>query len=79
MPAIKSPVHSSNRLLQTIAGNVRRLRIDRGLKQSELAESAGCTQGTISLIERAIQDPSASHLVGISRTLGVSVDDLISE
>ena len=47
----------------------------RGLKQPELARLAGCSQQTISLIERGGL-PSVRNALAIARVLGVSLDTL---
>jgi transcriptional regulator with XRE-family HTH domain len=56
---------------------IRRLRKDRRLSQTELAERAGVALMTISRIERGEHDPHIRTLGRIARALGVSAFDLL--
>ncbi|MFV8826789.1 helix-turn-helix domain-containing protein [Alkalihalobacterium sp. APHAB7] len=63
-----------------IGETVKRLRLEKGLSLSELAESAGVAKSYLSSIERNIQsNPSIQFLEKISSVLGVSVETLLNE
>jgi len=58
----------------SIGHEIRRLRLDVGLSQRELAERAGIDNGFLSLIERALREPSLTVLVAIAAALGGSIN-----
>ena len=62
-----------------IGESIRILRKRRGLTQSALASSVGVTDKAVSKWERGLSSPDISLLAGISRALGVSVDELLGE
>jgi transcriptional regulator with XRE-family HTH domain len=55
---------------------VRALREKRGVTQEALANEAGVTTGTLSLIERGQSNPAWGTVKGIVVTLGVSMGEL---
>jgi transcriptional regulator with XRE-family HTH domain len=55
---------------ETLGWRVRRLRQERKLSQVQLAKEAGCSQGTISDLERnRYPEQLGSTLVGVARAL----------
>ncbi len=57
---------------------VKRIRLEKGLTQEELARRAGMSLNGMGHIERGVAtDPHFSTLVGIARALGVSVLELV--
>lgn len=61
-----------------LAINLAKLRKDRKLTQSKLAELAGVTTDTIQSIEyEKTTDPSVKTLIGLATALEVSVDMLV--
>ena len=63
-----------------IGDRIKKLRMDKGLSLSELAERADVAKSYISSIERNLQsNPSLQFLEKISSVLGVTVDSLILE
>jgi XRE family transcriptional regulator, master regulator for biofilm formation len=57
---------------------LKRLRIESGLTQVDLAKKARVTQGYIAQLERGIQkDPSLSTLRRLAKALKVSVAELV--
>lgn len=62
-----------------IGERIRILRKRRGLTQSALASSVGVTDKAVSKWERGLSSPDISLLAGVSRALGVSVDELLGE
>ena len=66
----------------TIGANIRRLRREKGIGQTELVrmlqvEGVPMTREALVKIERGIQHISLSQLRGIRDCLGVSYDDLL--
>jgi transcriptional regulator with XRE-family HTH domain len=55
---------------------VRQLRDKRGMTQEALAQEAGITTGTISLIERGQSNPAWGTVKAIANALGVSISEL---
>lgn len=64
-------------LLASIAGNVRRLRTDRGLTQERLAEAADIDLSFLQQIERAEVNLSMAILVAIAEALTVAPAELL--
>lgn len=55
---------------------VRQLREQRGLTQERLAQDAGVTTGTVSLIERGQSNPAWGTVKAIAKALGLSMEKL---
>jgi len=55
---------------------VRQLREKRGLTQEGLAQDAGVTTGTVSLVERGRSNPAWGTVKALADGLGVSVAEL---
>jgi transcriptional regulator with XRE-family HTH domain len=62
---------------KNIASNVRRLRVEAGLTQGQLAERADMADATISRIERGRLEPSSTLVAKLAQALKVRVDDLL--
>ncbi|OCA83106.1 transcriptional regulator [Bacillus sp. FJAT-27225] len=63
-----------------IGDRVKKIRMERKMSLSELAEQAGVAKSYISSLERNLQrNPSIQFLEKISAVLGVPVDHLIHE
>lgn len=60
-----------------IGANIARLRKQQGLTQAQLAEKLYVSNKTVSKWERGAGYPEITQLVGISRTLGTSIENLI--
>ena len=59
---------------------LHKVRSDRGLSQTELANKSGVSQSVISKIERgAMASPGADNLTKLAATLGCSVADFIND
>lgn len=65
--------HTAGRLGE----GLRRLRMDRGLSQRQLAQLAGVTPAAISQAEAGRRGLSLDTLVPLCESLGVSLDDLL--
>ena len=55
---------------------VRQLREKRGITQERLAQDAGVTTGTVSLVERGRSNPSWGTVRALAHGLGVSMGEL---
>ena len=67
------------RLYMDIGGNIKKLRLQRGLTQEELAERCELTKGYISQLENDLASPSIATLVDILSILGVTPASFFSE
>lgn len=68
--------------MSNIADLAVRIKITRELKgwtQSQLAERADLSVGTIARIETNVHDPNIKNVIKIANALGVTVNDLIYE
>lgn len=59
--------------------NIKRLRIENGMSQDELAERVHVVRQTVSKWERGTSVPDADSLVGMARALNVSAAELLGE
>lgn len=73
---MQDPRHRRS-ILESLAANVRRVRVERGFTQADLAERAHVDVGEIQRIEVASIDCGVTRLVSIARALGVSVAVLV--
>jgi transcriptional regulator with XRE-family HTH domain len=62
---------------QTLASNVRRLRIARHLSLSELARATGIGKATLSSIENAHANPTVETLAALAGAMRVSLAELL--
>lgn len=60
-----------------MVGNLKTLRIAKGLSQQKLADSIGVTQQAINQYENGKVEPDIDNLIRLSDALEVSVDLLI--
>ena len=56
---------------------IARLRMERGLTQTQLAELIGCPQQTITRWETGQRNPGMKSLVKLARALECTLDDLV--
>lgn len=61
-----------------IASRIRSLRIAKTMKQAELDERAGLPRSSISKIETLKREATASEIVRIAQSLGVTLDVLVT-
>ena len=74
-PVKKAPANLS-RNARLLAGSVRRLRLEAGLSQEELAQAADVRQALISEVERGEANPTLESLTKIANALKVQLSDL---
>ena len=58
-------------LKQTVARNVRRLRLERGCSQEELSELAGINRNYTGMIERGERSPTVDMLEKLAKALKI--------
>ena len=59
-----------------IRNHVRRLREERGITQSDLARTSGCTRQTIIMLEQERYVPSLSLAFAITKSLGATIEEV---
>jgi transcriptional regulator with XRE-family HTH domain len=64
---------------ETLAANLRRLRIARRLSLSELARATAMSKATLSGIENGRANPTVETLAGLAAALRISVTELLDE
>lgn len=57
--------------------NLKLLRKEKGIGQTELAKALKVSNGIISLWENGLREPSMSSLIALSQFFGVSIDYLV--
>jgi transcriptional regulator with XRE-family HTH domain len=57
----------------SIGHEIKRMRLDAGLSQRELAQRGGIDNGFLSLVERGLREPSLAVLVAIATALGGTI------
>ena len=62
-----------------IGNRIRRLRLQRGLTQEELADRCELSKGFISLLERDLTSPSIATLMDILESLGTDLKTFFGE
>ena len=62
-----------------IGEKIKRLRLENGLTQEELANRCELSKGFISQVERDMTSPSIASLVDILESLGTNLNDFFSE
>lgn len=67
------------RLVGIFAGNVRRLRLARGISQEELAELAGVHRTYVGMLERGEKNVTIYNIERIAIALNVDAPALLSE
>jgi transcriptional regulator with XRE-family HTH domain len=65
--------------VKAIAGNVRRLRSERGLSAAGLARASGVARATLAELEAGRGNPTVETLYGLASVLGVTLADLLVE
>lgn len=60
-----------------VAGNVRRLRLARGLSLRDLAEATGSSKALLSQLERGLANPTLNVLLRVADALGVTIQELV--
>jgi len=67
------------RLVGVFADNVRRLRLELGLSQEELAERAGVHRTYVGMLERCEKNVTIYNIERIADALGIEAAELLKE
>jgi transcriptional regulator with XRE-family HTH domain len=59
--------------------NLKKIRLERGKTQEELAKSIGVSQASLSLYESGICEPSFDTLRKMAKVLDCTIDELLAE
>lgn len=59
--------------------NIKKMIVDRGMKQTQLADALGISNGTLSDWIKGRYYPRHKYLVAMSEVFGVSVDEITRE
>lgn len=59
--------------------NVRSLREERGMLQTDLARAAHTTQATVARLESGLQNPSIILVLRVAFALEVSINELLEQ
>jgi len=63
----------------SVGENIRRRRLDAGLRQEDVAKRVGVTQAMLAQIERGTRNPSLQVGLAIAEMLSCSVESLCRE
>lgn len=63
----------------SIGRNIRKFRLEKNLRQEDLAEQTGLSSNYIGMVERGEKTPSLETLIHIANALQVSADMLLSD
>lgn len=63
----------------SIGKNLRKYRLEKKLRQEDLAERAGLSANYIGMVERGEKIPSLETFITILNELGVSADQILSD
>lgn len=64
-------------ILEVFGQNVRRLRVERGLSQEQLADKAGLHRTYIGMIERAEKNITLCNIEKLATALDVTIEKLL--
>lgn len=62
-----------------VAWNLRRLRVERGISQDDLALTAGVERAYVGYLERAARNPTIITLEKVAKALNVHIAQLFRE
>lgn len=61
-----------------IAKNARRIRLEKGLTQAQVASRLGVDRAHVSSLEQGLRNPTATTLWEIANALEIEISDLVS-
>ena len=67
---------SKYKFTEIVGNNLRKIRIQKGLTQDELAHKCGFYRTYINLLETAKRTPSSYNLFRVASALNIKVDEL---
>ena len=60
--------------LDSIGKNIKKYRLEKKMRQEDLAEQAGISTNYVGMVERGEKIPSLETLIAILNSLGISAD-----
>ncbi len=66
-------------VLQKLGGNIRSIRLKKGLSQEKLAELSGLHRTYIGGVERGERNISLINLVRLAKALDIPIDTLVKD
>ncbi|MCM1545849.1 MAG: helix-turn-helix domain-containing protein [Clostridiales bacterium] len=63
-------------MISTFSENLKRIRTENGVGQTELAKGINVSKGIISLWENNLREPKLSNLIALAKFFNVSLDYL---
>ena len=63
----------------SIGKNIRKFRLEKKLRQEDLAERSGLSANYVGMVERGEKIPSLETFIGIIKALGVSADMVLTD
>ena len=57
--------------------NLKELRLEKNLGQTELAKAVGVSKGIISLWENGLRQPNMYSLIVLAKFFNISIDELV--
>ena len=67
----------SNRTLHALATRIKKLRLDRGISQEELAHRSGLSRTGMGFLETGKRWPRLDTLISVADGLNITVDELL--
>jgi transcriptional regulator with XRE-family HTH domain len=67
----------SNRTLHTLAARIKKLRLDNGISQEELAHRSGLSRTGMGFLETGKRWPRLDTLMSVADGLNITVDELL--
>ena len=67
----------SNRALRALATRIKKLRLERGISQEELAHRSGLSRTGMGLLETGKRWPRLDTLMSVADGLNITVDELL--
>ena len=64
-------------MIWNFSENLKRIRLEKGLTQKQLAEAINVTRPTITFYESGRVEPQLEKLLMLSSSLGVSLEELL--
>lgn len=68
----------SKEFKMNIPENLKRMREERNIKQSELANAVGISQSMLAQLERGTKNLTVNLALDIAKALNISINELIS-
>ena len=66
-----------NKSAKKLGENMKRIRFENGMSQSDICRKLGVDRSYISNVENGNKNPTLSTITKLAKALGVSVDELL--